>query len=87
MSCSSKVTKANNLFAGKWLKEDNRFGKGYTAGELRDYDIVKKFMDAYENKDAATMVVLSADTVKFHPADLAGVFDVDITNTNFIKDR
>ena len=32
-------------------------------------------------------VVLSADTVKFHPADIAGVFDVDMTNTDFIVER
>ena len=39
-------------------------------------------MDAYENMDAQLMVDLSADTVKFHPADIGGVFDVDMTNTD-----
>ena len=29
----------------------------------------------------------SADIVKFHPGDVAGVFDVDMTNTDFIVDR
>ena len=26
-------------------------------------------------------------TVKFHPADIAGTFDVDMTNTSFIVER
>ena len=54
------------------------------AGDQKDYDLVKKFLDAYENMDPQGMVDLSADTVKFHPADIAGVFDVDMTNTDFI---
>ena len=33
------------------------------------------------------MVEMSADTVKFHPADLSGVFDIDMTNTDFIVER
>ena len=44
-------------------------------------------MDAYEDMDAQLMVDLSADTVKFHPADIGGVFDVDMTNTDFIDER
>ena len=32
----------------------------------------------------ALMVEMMADTVKFHPADIGGVFDVDMTNTDFI---
>ena len=44
-------------------------------------------MDAYENMDPATMVEMTTDTVKFHPADVAGIFDVDMTNTDFIVDR
>ena len=46
-----------------------------------------KFMKAYENMDAQTMVDIAADTVKFHPGDIAGVFDVDMTNTDFINER
>ena len=44
-------------------------------------------MDAYENMDAEAMVELSSDTVKFHPSDLSGVFDIDMTNTDFINER
>ena len=44
-------------------------------------------MDAYENMDPNLMVEMTADTVKFHPADIAGTFDVDMTNTNFIVER
>jgi hypothetical protein len=44
-------------------------------------------MDGYENMDPQTVVDLSADIVKFHPGDVAGVFDVDMTNTDFIAER
>ena len=44
-------------------------------------------MDAYENMDPATMVEMTTDTVKFHPADVGGIFDVDMTNTDFIVAR
>ena len=37
--------------------------------------------------DAQLMVEMSVDTVRFHPADLGGVFKIDMTNTNFIKER
>jgi hypothetical protein len=30
---------------------------------------------------------MSADIVKFHPGDVSGVFDVDMTNTDFINER
>jgi hypothetical protein len=30
------------------------------------------------------MVDLSADVVKFHPGEMAGIIDVDATNTAFI---
>ena len=84
-SCDSSVE--SEKIAGNWLLEDSRFEKGYMAGDQSDYDLVKKFLDAYENMDPQGMVDLSADTVKFHPADIAGVFDVDMTNTDFIVER
>ena len=49
---------------------DSNYGKGYMAGDQKDLETVKTFMDAYENMDAQLMVEMSADTVKFHPADL-----------------
>ena len=72
---------------GEWLREGSRLGKGYMIGDQKDSELVKKFLDAYENMDAKLMVDLSADTVKFHPADIGGVFDVDMTNTDFIVER
>jgi nucleosome binding factor SPN SPT16 subunit len=33
------------------------------------------------------MVELSEDIVKFHPGDIAGVFDVDASNTDFLTER
>jgi hypothetical protein len=86
-SCETNVTEETDKIAGKWLREGNRLNKGYMAGNQRDYDIVKKFMDAYENMDAELMVELSSDTLKFHPSDLSGVFDIDMTNTDFINER
>ena len=68
---------------GEWLMEGSRLGKGYMIGDQKDSDFAKKFMDAYENMDAQLMVDLSADIVKFHPADI----DVDMTNTDFIVER
>ena len=84
-SCETNVTEETDKIAGKWLREGNRLNKGYMAGNQRDYDMVKKFMDAYENMDAESMVELSSDTLKFHPSDLSGVFDIDMTNTDFIN--
>ena len=75
-SCNTSVE--SEKIAGKWLLDDSRFEKGYMAGDQKDYDLVKKFLDAYENMDPQGMVDLSADTVKFHPADIAGVMKDDI---------
>ena len=63
------------------------YGKGYMAGDQKDLETVKIFMDAYENMDAQLMVEMSADTVRFHPADLGGIFKIDMTNTKFIEER
>lgn len=84
-SCNTTVE--TEKIAGNWLLDDSRFEKGYMAGDQKDYDLVKQFLDAYENMDPQGMVDLSAETVKFHPADAAGVFDVDMTNTDFIVER
>ena len=85
ISCNSTVE--YEKVGGEWLREGSRLGKGYMIGDQKDSDLAKKFLDAYENMDAQLMVDLSADTVKFHPADIGGVFDVDMTNTDFIVER
>tara|TARA_A100001015_G_scaffold214960_1_gene241286 strand:- start:1118 stop:1630 length:513 start_codon:yes stop_codon:yes gene_type:complete len=85
ISCNTPVE--YEKVGGEWLREGSRLGKGYMIGDQKDSDLAKKFLDAYENMDAQLMVNLSADTVKFHPADIGGVFDVDMTNTDFIVER
>ncbi len=85
ISCNTPIE--YEKIGGEWLREGARLGKGYMIGDQKDSDLVKKFLDAYENMDAQLMVDLSADTVKFHPADIGGVFDVDMTNTDFIVER
>ena len=84
---NNEVANKDKIF-GKWLRKGYTWtGNGFIAGDKKDSDIVKKFMDAYENMDPNLMVEMTADTVKFHPADIAGTFDVDMTNTNFIVER
>ena len=40
---------ANEKIAGKWLMDGSpNYGKGYMAGDQKDLETVKKFMDAYE---------------------------------------
>ena len=74
-SCETSV-EAEKI-GGEWLME----GSSYRQRIYEDqYDLAKKFMDAYEDMDAHLMVDLCADTVKFHPADIGGVFDVDMSN-------
>ena len=85
ISCNTPVE--YEKIGGEWLREGSRLGKGYMIGDQKDSELVKKFLDACENMDAKLMVDLSADTVKFHPADIGGVFDVDMTNTDFIVER
>ena len=84
----NKPINVKEKIAGQWLMNgSSNYGKGYMAGDQKDLETVKAFMDAYENMDAALMVKMSADTVRFHPADLGGVFKIDMTNTDFIVER
>tara|TARA_B100000989_G_scaffold137639_1_gene102301 strand:- start:6289 stop:6804 length:516 start_codon:yes stop_codon:yes gene_type:complete len=85
ISCNTPVE--YEKVGGEWLREGSRLGKGYIVGDKQDSDLARKFMDAYENMDAQLMIEFSADTVMFHPADIGGVFDVDMTNTDFIVER
>ena len=87
LSKSAESANSNTVF-GEWLFQGRTWtGKGFLAGDKKDTEIVKKFMDAYENMDPDLMVEMTTDTVKFHPADIAGTFDVDMTNSNFIIER
>ena len=85
ISCETKVEAEK--FAGKWLMEGDRFGLGYSAGDQKDADFVMKFMNAYSDKNAELMVEMSADTVKFHPADLSGVFELFVFSDVFETNR
>ena len=49
-SCETSVEV--DKIGGEWLREGSRLGKGYTIGDQKDSDLVKKFLDAYENMDA-----------------------------------
>ena len=53
-------------------------------GSEKDLGIAMEFFDAYTNLNSQRMVDLSADVVKFHPGEMAGIIDVDATNTAFI---
>ena len=86
--CETTNSEISASSAGEWLMaESSNKGKKFVIGDDKNVDIVMKFMKAYENMDAQTMVDIAADTVKFHPGDIAGVFDVDMTNTDFINER
>ena len=86
-SCEQNTVEVSKS-AGEWMMQGSvNQGKKYVMGDDKDADLVKEFMDAYEDMNAEKMVQMSADTVKFHPGDLPGVFDVDMTNTDFISER
>ena len=87
LSCQKNSVDVSSA-AGEWMMEGSvNQGKKYIMGDDSDADLAMKFMDGYENMDPQTVVDLSADIVKFHPGDVAGVFDVDMTNTDFIVER
>lgn len=86
-SCEQETVEVSKS-AGEWMMQNSpNQGKKYVMGSDNDADLVKEFMDAYENMNAEKMVEMSADIVKFHPGDFSGVFDVDMTNTDFINER
>tara|TARA_Y100000816_G_scaffold292011_1_gene285407 strand:- start:5251 stop:5748 length:498 start_codon:yes stop_codon:yes gene_type:complete len=82
LSCETNTEK----MAGEWYRGAWK-GKKFQLADDKYVDLAKKFMDAYENMNPSTMVEMTTDTVKFHPADVAGVFDVNMTNTDFIVAR
>ena len=85
LSCETNTIEIEKT-AGEWYRGGWK-GKKFQLSDDKYVDLAKKFMDAYENMDPATMVEMTTDTVKFHPADLAGIVDVDMTNTDFIVAR
>ena len=81
-SCETNTVEIEKT-AGEWYR-GRLERKKFQLSDDKYVDLAKKFMDAYENMDPATMVEMTTDTVKFHPADVGGIFDVDMTNTDFI---
>ena len=84
-SCETNTVEIEKT-AGEWYRGGWK-GKKFLLSDDKYVDLAKKFMDAYENMDPETMVEMTKDTVKFHPGDISGVFDVDMTNTDFIVER
>ena len=75
-SCETNTVEIEKT-AGEWYRGGWK-GKKFQLSDDKYVDLAKKFMDAYENMDPATMVEMTTDTVKFHPADVGGIFDVDM---------
>uniref|UniRef100_UPI0040472FCE hypothetical protein n=1 Tax=Algoriphagus sp. TaxID=1872435 RepID=UPI0040472FCE len=72
-----------------WNLNDGVFNADGTSkkaiiGSEKDLKIAMELFDAYTNLNSQRMVDLSADVVKFHPGEMAGIIDVDATNTAFI---
>jgi len=63
---------------------DDGKSKKAIIGSEKDVEIAMELFDAYTNLDSQRMVELSEDIVKFHPAEIAGIIDVDASNTSFI---
>lgn len=74
---------------GIWHLNDGVFNADGTSkkaviGSEKDLEIAMELFDAYTNLNSQRMVELSADVVKFHPGEIAGIVDVDASNTEFI---
>ena len=63
---------------------DDGKSKKAIIGSEKDVEIAMELFDAYTNLDSQRMVELSEDIVKFRPAEIAGIIDVDASNTSFI---
>ena len=86
LSCETKTVEIEKT-AGEWLMDGNWNGKKYMLGDDKYTDLAMTFMEAYADFDPQTMVNMTTDMAKFHPGDVAGVFDVDMSNTDFIVQR
>ena len=91
ISCDTKTIEVQKS-GGVWhMGGDDQFQEGTSPkaviGSESDLEIAMAFYSAYGEMELDKMVELSEDIVKFHPGDVAGVFDVDMTNTDFIVDR
>ena len=88
IGCGSQSMNVQNS-GGVWYLNDGVFNADGTSkkaiiGSEKDLEIAMELFDAYTNLNSQRMVDLSADVVKFHPGEMAGIIDVDATNTAFI---
>ena len=87
ISCDTKTIEINKE-GGTWNAwDESGVSKKATIGSESDLEIAMAFYNAYGDMELEKMVELSEDIVKFHPGDIAGVFDVDASNTDFLTER
>ena len=91
ISCDTKTIEVQKS-GGVWhMGGDDQFQEGTSPkaviGSESDLEIAMAFYSAYGDMELDKMVELSEDVVKFHPGDLAGVVDVDTSNTDFVVER
>ena len=91
ISCETKTIEVEKS-GGVWhMGGDEQFPDGTSPkaviGSESDLEIAMAFYNAYGDMELDKMVTLSDDVVKFHPGDMAGVVDVDTSNTDFVSER
>lgn len=89
--CETKTIEVQKSGGIWFMGGDNQFQEGSSPkaviGSESDLEIAMAFYNAYADMELDKMVELSEDVVKFHPGDIAGVVDVDTSNTDFIVER
>jgi len=91
LSCGQQTNESIKS-GGIWHLDSGVFNsdgssKKAVIGSDSDVEIAMEFFNAYADLNPQRMVELSEDIVKFHPGDVAGVFDVDSSNTDFLVQR
>jgi translation elongation factor EF-Ts len=87
ISCDTKTLEINKE-GGSWNAwDESGVSKKATIGSESDLEIAMAFYNAYGDMELDKMVDLSEDIVKFHPGNLAGVVDVNTSNTDFVAER
>ena len=91
LGCETKTVEIQKSGGVWYLGGDDQFPEGRSPkaviGSDDDVEIALAFYNAYGDMELEKMVELSEDIVKFHPGDIAGVFDVDASNTDFLTER
>ncbi|MBL6649749.1 MAG: hypothetical protein ISP56_05745 [Flavobacteriaceae bacterium] len=87
LGCETKTVEVQKA-GGTWnMWDESESPKKAVIGSESDLEIALAFYSAYGDMNLDKMVELSEDIVKFHPGDMAGVFDVDASNTDFLVER